>query len=236
MRDYTKNPRNDSVRYLLANLLLREFKTHDALEEAEKILREAMAEGQKRIGFIKLWYRIIEKLYATDYVRLEKMLEYVQARSCAYVLVAVDSIQSTFSGEIPSAPGSLAQVRECCGLLVRWAKENEVALFLIGHVTKEGIIAGPRVLEHMVDTVLYLEGERNYQYRLLRAVKNRFGSTNEIGIFAMQARGMVEVPHPERAFLLDHGDKAVAGAAITVNLEGSRALLMEIQALVTPSS
>ena len=145
-------------------------------------------------------------------------------------LVALDSIQSTYWSQLTSAPGTVSQVRECAGTIMRWCKAKGYPLLLVGHVTKEGVIAGPRVLEHMVDTVLYMEGDRHHQYRILRTVKNRFGSTNEIGIFEMRTDGLSEVNNPSRAFLLEH-DQESPGSVITVNNEGSRALVVEIQAL-----
>lgn len=146
----------------------------------------------------------------------------------------VDSVQTLWSAEIGSTPGSVAQIREATSQLVQVAKANNVALVLVGHVTKEGELAGPRVLEHMVDAVLSFEGERAQPFRVLRAVKNRFGSTNEVGVFQMAEQGLVEVPDPSSLFLED-GDLRPGSAVVPV-LEGSRCLLAEIQALVAPSS
>ncbi|MEW6188133.1 MAG: DNA repair protein RadA [Thermodesulfobacteriota bacterium] len=149
--------------------------------------------------------------------------------------VAVDSIQTIFSGEISSAPGSVSQVRESAGRLMVWAKKWDTSLFLIGHVTKEGIIAGPRVLEHMVDTVLYFEGERGHAFRILRAVKNRFGSTNEIGVLEMKDTGLEEVKDPSLLFLSER-PLNVAGSVVVPSLEGSRPILVEVQALVSQTN
>lgn len=150
-------------------------------------------------------------------------------------VVVVDSIQSAFREEIPAAPGSVSQVRECAAMLLRVAKEHGIPVILVGHVTKEGFLAGPRVLEHMVDTVLQVEGDRHGSFRLLRAVKNRFGSTSEIGLFEMQERGLREVPNPSASFLGQNYGRS-PGSAVSVSLEGSRPLLLEIQALTCPAS
>ena len=149
-------------------------------------------------------------------------------------MLVVDSIQTIYRPQMSSAPGSVSQVRESTARLMQLAKGEGVAVFLVGHVNKEGAIAGPRVLEHMVDTVLYLEGERHHSYRVLRAVKNRFGSTNEIGLFAMEEHGMVEVPNPSEAMLSGRAADA-AGSAVFCSVEGSRPLLCEVQALVSGS-
>ncbi|RMF11146.1 MAG: DNA repair protein RadA [Alphaproteobacteria bacterium] len=149
--------------------------------------------------------------------------------------VVIDSIQTMFVDNLESAPGTVAQVRATAQELIRFAKKRGIALLLVGHVTKDGQIAGPRVLEHMVDTVLYFEGERGHQFRILRAVKNRFGGTDEIGVFEMTDRGLKEVPNPSALFL-GNRDKAVSGAAVFAGMEGSRPMLVEIQALVASSS
>jgi len=143
----------------------------------------------------------------------------------------VDSIQTLWSEALQSAPGSVAQLRECAAQLARHAKKTGIALFIIGHVTKEGTIAGPRVLEHIVDTVLYFEGDTHSSFRLVRAVKNRFGAVNELGVFAMTEKGLRAVSNPSALFLSNHG-KDVAGSCVLATLEGSRPLLVEIQALV----
>ena len=150
-------------------------------------------------------------------------------------LVVVDSIQTIYSPDSEATPGSISQVRECTLRLMQWAKTGGVAVFIAGHVTKEGAIAGPRVLEHIVDVVLYLEGEPFSAYRLLSSVKNRYGSTNEVGVFEMKEQGMVEVSNPSLAFLSQREAGAV-GSAVVSTIEGSRPLLVEIQALTTPTS
>jgi DNA repair protein RadA/Sms len=145
----------------------------------------------------------------------------------------VDSIQTMYTEALTSAPGSVAQVRECAAQLTRYAKQNGVVVIFVGHVTKEGAIAGPRVLEHIVDTVLYFEGDTHSSFRLVRAIKNRFGAANEIGVFAMTERGLKGVTNPSALFLSQHADE-VPGSVIVATLEGSRPLLVEIQALVDP--
>ncbi len=149
-------------------------------------------------------------------------------------VLVLDSIQTFFTTELQSAPGSVAQVRESAARLVRYAKQTGTSLFLVGHVTKEGALAGPRVLEHMVDTVLYFEGEAGSQFRLVRAIKNRFGAVNELGVFAMTDKGLREVANPSAIFLSRHAEE-VAGSAILVTREGTRPLLVEVQALVDQS-
>jgi DNA repair protein RadA/Sms len=146
-------------------------------------------------------------------------------------VVVVDSIQTVYLGALESAPGSVSQVRECGARLMTLAKSAGLTVFLVGHVTKEGALAGPRVLEHLVDTVLYFEGERHASYRVLRAVKNRFGSTNEIGVFEMSDRGLAEVPNPSAVFLAER-PRGAAGSVIVPALEGTRPVLLEVQALV----
>jgi DNA repair protein RadA/Sms len=149
-------------------------------------------------------------------------------------IAVIDSIQTLWSEILQSAPGSVAQVRECAAQLTRHAKRAGAALFIVGHVTKEGAIAGPRVLEHIVDTVLYFEGDAHSAFRLVRAVKNRFGAVNELGVFAMTEKGLKGVANPSRLFLADH-HKPVAGSCVLATLEGTRPLLVEIQALVDPA-
>lgn len=150
-------------------------------------------------------------------------------------LMVVDSVQTLFRPDLESAPGSVSQIRESAAALLALAKRMEVPMFLVGHVTKEGTIAGPRVLEHMVDTVLYLEGDRHHAYRILRAVKNRFGSTNEIGVFEMRETGLQEVSNPSEIFLSERS-YGISGSTVVCSLEGTRPVLVEVQALVTPTS
>ena len=149
-------------------------------------------------------------------------------------VVVVDSIQTMYIDTLDSAPGTVAQVRACAGELIRLAKRRGTTVLLVGHVTKEGLIAGPRVLEHMVDTVLYFEGERGHQFRILRSVKNRFGPTDEIGVFEMTDAGLIEVANPSALFLADRRGE-ISGAAVFAGMEGTRPVLVEIQALVGPA-
>jgi len=148
-------------------------------------------------------------------------------------VVVIDSIQTVYTEALESAPGSVAQVRECAAQLTRLAKQSAITVLLVGHVTKEGAIAGPRVLEHIVDTVLYFEGDPHSSYRLVRAIKNRFGAANELGVFAMTERGLKGVANPSALFL-SHHDEPVPGSCILATVEGSRPLLVEVQALVDP--
>jgi DNA repair protein RadA/Sms len=162
-------------------------------------------------------------------IQLERILDALQAEAPAFAVI--DSIQTLYSDALASAPGSVAQVRECAAQLTRAAKAHGIALVLVGHVTKEGALAGPRVLEHIVDTVLYFEGDSHSSFRLVRAIKNRFGAVNEIGVFAMTERGLRGVSNPSAIFLSTHGEP-VAGSCVLVTLEGTRPLLVEVQALV----
>ncbi|MBX6394401.1 MAG: DNA repair protein RadA [Alicyclobacillaceae bacterium] len=178
----------------------------------------------KRLGALEPALFILPE---TDLAAVEAAVEEIKP-DC----LIVDSIQTMNNPDIASAPGSVAQVRECTGRLLRLAKERELATLIVGHVTKEGVIAGPRLLEHMVDVVVYFEGGRHHTYRILRVVKNRFGSTNEMGIFEMRDSGLHEVTNPSELFLPDRKD-GVAGSAVVASLEGTRPILVEIQALVT---
>jgi DNA repair protein RadA/Sms len=157
------------------------------------------------------------------------------ASAVAPSLLIVDSIQTVSVDDITSAAGSVSQVRECTARLMQWGKSRDIPIFIIGHVTKEGAIAGPRVLEHMVDAVLYLEGERHGHFRVLRAVKNRFGSTDEVGVFEMAESGLREVRNPSEAFLEERNETAT-GSSVAVTVEGTRPILVEVQALTTPSA
>jgi DNA repair protein RadA/Sms len=162
-------------------------------------------------------------------IQLEKILATLQSEHPH--IAVIDSIQTVYSDQLTSAPGSVAQVRECAAHLTRAAKATGTAIVLVGHVTKEGALAGPRVLEHMVDTVLYFEGDTHSSFRLIRAIKNRFGAVNEIGVFAMTEKGLKGVSNPSAIFLSQH-EEPVAGSCVMVTLEGTRPLLVEIQALV----
>jgi len=164
---------------------------------------------------------------------LEAVLQH--ATQLAPVVLAIDSIQTVFTEQLPSAPGSIGQVRESAARLVNFAKRSDLATILVGHVTKEGSFAGPRVLEHMVDTALYFEGERGHSFRILRTVKNRFGSTNEIGVFEMKQQGLQAVDNPSALFLAER-PVDVPGSVVVASLEGTRPILVELQALVSPTA
>ena len=172
------------------------------------------------------------ELYVLAETNIDIIIEYVDKEEPD--LLVLDSIQTIYSPDVSSAPGSVTQVREVTSMVMRMTKTRNMASFIVGHVTKSGAIAGPRVLEHMVDTVLYFEGERHFSYRILRAVKNRFGSTNEIGIFEMRDRGLIEVENPSEVFLKGRPVDAY-GTVVTAAMEGTRPVLIEIQALVTYS-
>ena len=173
-----------------------------------------------------------DNLYVLAETQLEEILR--AADGLQPQVLVVDSVQTVFTPELPSAPGSVGQVREVSGRLMIHAKRTGVPTFLIGHVTKDGAIAGPRVLEHIVDTVLYFEGDKGHSFRVLRAVKNRFGSTNEIGVFEMKESGLAEVANPSELFLAERPADAT-GSVVVSSLEGSRPILAEVQALVAPS-
>lgn len=170
------------------------------------------------------------------YILSETNLDTIEAQAMKLAprLLVIDSIQTVFRPDIESAPGSISQVRECAVQLLKIAKMHSVAVILVGHVLKDGSLAGPRALEHIVDTVLYFEGDRNAQYRVLRAVKNRFGSTNEIGLFEMNSRGLVDVPDASKLFLSERPEE-VPGSIVTASMEGTRPVLVEIQSLVSAS-
>ncbi len=174
-----------------------------------------------------------EGLFVVSETSLEKILQDIQTLNPSTVVV--DSIQTIYSSDLPSTPGSISQVREASSRLLYLAKHLSIPIFLIGHVTKEGFIAGPKVLEHMVDTVLYIEGEATHSFRILRAVKNRFGSTNEIGVFEMKDSGLAEVLSPSEFFLSER-TQSVSGSVVMPSIEGSRPILIELQALVVPTN
>lgn len=171
-------------------------------------------------------------LYIVSETSLDEILIHLQ--KSAYNALIVDSIQTMFTAGISSAPGSVSQVRETASILMSYAKKNGIPVFIVGHVTKDGTIAGPRVLEHIVDTVLYFEGDRGHPYRILRSVKNRFGSTHEIGVFEMREGGLEEVANPSSLFLSER-TAGSAGSVVVASIEGSRPILTEIQALVSAS-
>ena len=174
-----------------------------------------------------------DQLFVVSETSLEKILQDIQKLSPSTVVI--DSIQTVYSSELTTPPGSIGQVREASSRLLYLAKHLSIPIFLIGHVTKEGFIAGPKVLEHMVDTVLYIEGEANHSFRILRAVKNRFGSTNEIGVFEMKDSGLVEVLSPSEFFLSERTQPA-SGSVVVPSLEGSRPILVELQSLVVSTN
>ena len=173
-----------------------------------------------------------EGIFLLAETSVERVIESASGLSPAVVIV--DSIQTMFTSDLPGAPGSVGQVRECAGRLVFFGKKTGISVFLVGHVTKEGAIAGPRVLEHLVDTVLYFEGEKGHPFRILKAVKNRFGSTNEIGVFEMRAEGLAEVADPSGLFLSERSGET-SGTVVFPAVEGTRPLLVEVQALVSQS-
>ncbi len=173
-----------------------------------------------------------ENLYVLAETSLDEILR--AADELQPQVIVVDSVQTVYTSELPSAPGSVGQVREVSGRLMLHAKRTGIPTFLVGHVTKDGAIAGPRVLEHIVDTVLYFEGDRGHAFRILRAVKNRFGSTNEIGVFEMKESGLAEVANPSELFLAER-PKDATGSVVVSSLEGTRPILAELQALVTPT-
>lgn len=193
---------------------------------AEESARQVKLRGE-RLGVAA------RDLFLLPETALETILDRVRELKPAFLVV--DSIQTIFTATLDSAPGSVSQVRECAGRLMQVAKGDGIPTFIVGHVTKDGSIAGPRMLEHMVDTVLYFEGDPGHPYRILRAVKNRFGSTNEIGVFSMGEAGLVEVTNPSELFLAERPEGA-AGSAVVPALEGSRPILVELQALVSGSS
>jgi len=190
-------------------------------ESPEQIRLRAQRLGAEAPGFLIL-----------NETEVSAILHHVEAEGPA--LVVVDSIQTTWDSTLESAPGTVSQVRSTAAALARSAKATGIPVFLIGHVTKEGSLAGPRVLEHMVDTVLYFEGDRQHAYRIVRAVKNRFGSTDEIGLFEMREEGLAEVENPSAALLAERREEA-SGSAVTASMEGSRPLLVEVQALTARS-
>ncbi|HET9135956.1 MAG TPA: DNA repair protein RadA [Candidatus Kapabacteria bacterium] len=173
-----------------------------------------------------------ELLYVHAETNIEQIIE--QAGELDPDVLIIDSIQTMYRPMLDSAPGSVAQIRECTALLLQYAKSTNTPVFIVGHVTKDGVIAGPKVLEHIVDTVLQFEGERTHAYRILRAAKNRYGSTNEIGVFSMAAEGLVEVPNPSEVFLSER-QYGSSGSCVCAVLEGTRPILLEVQALVSPT-
>ncbi len=191
---------------------------------------ESVQQVKMRASRLKIEEGPLYLLAETDIERVEANI-----RSISPDLVIIDSIQAVLKPDLSSAPGGVGQVRECASQMMRLAKTGGVSVFLVGHVTKEGSLAGPKVLEHMVDTVLYFEGDRHHSFRILRSVKNRFGSTNEIGLFQMEGDGLREVFNPSELFMINRSRGDVAGSVAVSTVEGNRPLLVEIQALVCPT-
>jgi DNA repair protein RadA/Sms len=204
---------------------------------AEKGLKVLYVSAEESAKQIKLRADRLQTLSSRLFILSETALDQIEIQIGLIQpdFLIIDSIQTIYHPSIGSTPGSVGQVRECTGHLLRIAKTLGIATFIVGHVTKEGSLAGPRMLEHMVDAVLYFEGERHHTYRILRAVKNRFGSTNEIGIFEMQEAGLIEVGNPSEMFLSERSQGA-PGTAVVAAMEGTRPVLVEIQALVTPTA
>lgn len=192
----------------------------------EESVRQIRSRAE-RLGSVRHRLKVLSETNLNQIIKL--MMTHKPA------LVVIDSIQTMYREEIESAPGSISQIRECAALLMHAAKSLELTVFLVGHVTKDGSLAGPKVLEHIVDTVLQFEGDANHLFRILRATKNRFGSTNEIGIFEMQEKGLIEVANPSELFLSER-QADQSGSVVVPTVEGSRVLLVEVQALVTPST
>lgn len=190
---------------------------------------ESLAQLKLRAERLKI---NLPDIFLLSETSVERIIEC--ARQDDFAAIIIDSVQTVYTEDAVSAPGSVSQIRESATKFMHLAKTTAVPVFLIGHVTKEGAIAGPRVLEHLVDTVLYFEGDRGYAYRILRSVKNRFGPANEIGVFEMTGMGLEEVTNPSLLFLSEHANSS--GSVVTATIEGTRAILTEIQALVTPSN
>lgn len=208
--------------------------SHDLTVSDKKVLyvsgEESVRQTKLRADRLNASSELLYVLCETNLEQIEAAIDEVQPD-----FLVIDSIQTVYHPGVTSAPGSVSQVRECTGHFMRIAKIKGIATVLVGHVTKEGAIAGPRLLEHMVDCVLYFEGERHHSYRLLRAVKNRFGATNEIGIFEMQESGLVEVSNPSELFLSER-PLGVSGSTVVASMEGTRPVLVELQALVSSTN
>jgi len=204
-------------------------------QKGQKVLYISGEESvqQTRMRAERLSAKELKSFYIVNQVDLNVIIEYINKMKPD--ILVIDSIQVIYQSDISSSPGSVSQVRECAAILTQIAKSVGMALFIIGHVTKEGMIAGPRVLEHIVDTVLYFEGERYSSYRILRSTKNRFGSTNEIGVFEMTSTGLIEVSNPSEIFLSERPHNA-SGSVVVPILEGTRPFLVEVQGLVSRSS
>lgn len=203
---------------------------------AEKKTGALYISGEESAAQIKLRAGRMNALHDNFLVMVENNVERIieQIKKTSPSVVAIDSIQTMYTNALTAAPGTVGQVRESAGKLISVAKSSGTSMFFVGHVTKDGAIAGPKVLEHMVDTVLYFEGERGHAFRILRTIKNRFGSTNEIGVFEMTGSGLKEVPNPSGIFLAEK-PRSAAGSVVVASLEGSRPVLLEVQSLVTSS-
>ncbi|SDE59127.1 DNA repair protein RadA/Sms [Paenibacillus sp. UNCCL117] len=208
--------------------------SHELTQQQLKVL---YISGEESIKQTKLRADRLDAVSPLLFVLSETNVEFIEAAidELEPDFIVIDSIQTVYHPAVASAPGSVSQVRECTGHFMRIAKVRGIATVLVGHVTKEGAIAGPRLLEHMVDCVLYFEGERHHSYRVLRAVKNRFGSTNEIGIFEMRESGLVEVANPSELFLSER-PLGVAGSTVVASMEGTRPVLVELQALISATN
>jgi len=208
---------------------------HELARQGKKILYVSGEESpeQTKLRAVRLGASANENFYIVSMLDIEQVLAAIKKFLPACVVI--DSIQVVYHAALSASAGSVSQVRECAALLTQLAKQTGISVFLIGHVTKEGTLAGPRVLEHIVDTVLYFEGERFSHYRILRAIKNRFGSTNEVGVFEMAAQGLLEVKNPSEIFLSER-PQGVAGTTVVPVLEGSRPILVEVQALVAKAN
>jgi len=200
----------------------------------EKVLYVTGEESEKQIKLRSIRLKVqSDSFFIQAETELSNILGAIKEINPSVVII--DSIQTTYRNELENSPGTITQIRECAALLMEEAKKNHYSVIIIGHVTKEGMIAGPKILEHMVDTVLQFEGEANHSFRILRAQKNRFGSTNEIGVFEMYEDGLREVTNPSELFLSER-EKQTPGSVVTSSIEGSRPILLEVQALVTPSN
>jgi DNA repair protein RadA/Sms len=207
------------------------------LAVSAKNLKVLYVSGEESDQQIKMRAERIGLLNPECYILTETNIQNIfkQAEEIEPQLLVIDSVQTLYSSQIESSPGSISQVRECTAQLLRYAKQTNIPVFIIGHITKEGSLAGPKVLEHMVDTVLQFEGDRNHVYRLLRSMKNRFGSTNELGIYEMLGSGLRQVENPSE-ILISNSDDALSGIAIAATLEGMRPMLIEVQALVSTAA
>jgi len=199
----------------------------------EKVIYVTGEESLEQISLRSFRLKIKnENLFILPETNLNQILEILEEEKPS--VVVIDSIQTIYRDELESSPGTIGQIRECTSSLMDFAKKNNVAVIIIGHITKDGLIAGPKALEHIVDTVIQFSGEKNYSFRILRAIKNRFGSTNEIGIFEMHENGLKEVENPSQVFLAER-EYGASGSVVTSIIEGTRPILVEVQALVTPS-